>query len=229
MNKVFSIITLSAILLIACSQPEYNTADQTEVVNNTEIPVSNVEKTEESSHILIFGDSITAGQGVNPEDAFPALIQSKIDSLDLDYHVINGGLSGDTSAGGLRRIDWMLKEKVDIFIFELGANDGLRGLDVGLTQENSEAILSKVQEKYPDAQILVAGMMIPPNLGAPYTEAFRTIFPNLARKFDATLIPFILEDVAGIQELNQSDGIHPTEEGHKIISNTVWQYLEPLL
>jgi len=182
-----------------------------------------------TKNILFFGDSITAGHGLNPEDAFPALIQAKIDSLGLNYHVTNGGLSGDTSSGGLRRIDWMLKEKVDVFVFELGANDGLRGLDLTLTEKNSEAILSKVQEKYPDAQIVVAGMLIPPNLGAPYTEAFRTIFPNLATKFNATLIPFILEDVAGIQDLNQSDGIHPTEKGHKIISNTVWEYLEPLL
>lgn len=175
--------------------------------------------------ILFFGDSITAGYGVGKDQAFPALIQEKIDSLSLNYEVINGGLSGETSAGGLRRIDWMLQRKIDIMILELGGNDGLRGIDLTTTKQNLQKIIDKTQQKYPDIKIILAGMQVPPNLGADYTKQFRSIYPELARENNLPLIPFILEGVGGVEELNLPDGIHPTAEGHKIIAETVWNEL----
>jgi len=175
--------------------------------------------------ILFFGDSITAGYGVGKDQAFPALIQNKIDSLGLTYEVINGGLSGETSAGGLRRIDWMLQREIDIMILELGGNDGLRGIDLTTTKENLQKIIDKTQQKYPGVKIILAGMQVPPNLGADYTRQFQDIYPELARENDLPLIPFILEGVGGVEELNLPDGIHPTAEGHKVIAETVWNEL----
>jgi len=175
--------------------------------------------------ILFFGDSITAGYGVGKDHAFPALIQNKIDSLGLTYEVINGGLSGETSAGGLRRIDWMLQREIDIMILELGGNDGLRGIDLTTTKENLQKIIDKTQQKYPGVKIILAGMQVPPNLGADYTRQFQDIYPELARENDLPLIPFILEGVGGMEELNLPDGIHPTAEGHKVIAETVWNEL----
>jgi len=175
--------------------------------------------------ILFFGDSITAGYGVGKDQAFPALIQEKIDSLGLNYEVINGGLSGETSAGGLRRIDWMLQREIDIMILELGGNDGLRGIDLETTKENLQKIIDKTQQKYPQVKIILAGMQVPPNLGTDYTKQFRSIYPELARQNNLPLIPFILEGVGGVEELNLPDGIHPTAEGHKIIAETVWNEL----
>lgn len=182
-----------------------------------------------SKRILIFGDSITAGYGINKENAFPALIQEKIDSLDWNFKVINGGSSGETSAGGVRRIDWMLRQPVDVFILELGGNDGLRGVDLESTKKNLQIIIDKVKEKYPDARIILAGMQVPPNLGPEYTKQFREMYPELAEENDVELIPFLLQDVGGYDELNLSDGIHPNEKGHKIVAETVWDKLKPIL
>jgi acyl-CoA thioesterase-1 len=182
-----------------------------------------------SNRILFFGDSITAGNGINEDEAFPALIQQRIDSLGWNYEVINGGLSGETSAGGLRRIDWMLRQPVDVFVLELGGNDGLRGVDLSTTKENLQKIIDKVREKYPDAAIVLAGMQVPPNLGQEYTEEFREMYPQLAKKNDTELIPFLLEGVGGNEELNQSDGIHPTAKGHKVLAENVWEVLKPIL
>lgn len=179
--------------------------------------------------VLFFGDSITAGYGLAPEQAFPALLQQKVDSLSWDVKIINGGLSGETSSGGLRRIDWVLQNPVDVFVLELGGNDGLRGIDLTLTERNLNGILEKVKSRYPKAKLVVAGMQVPPNLGQDYTRAFAQFFPQVAEKNNATLIPFILENVGGIEELNQPDGIHPTAQGHAIIAKTIWPYLKPLL
>ncbi len=179
--------------------------------------------------ILFFGDSITAGYGLDEEDAFPALIQQKIDSLDLNYSVVNAGLSGETSAGGLRRIDWVLQQSVDIFVLELGGNDGLRGIDPASTKENLQGIINKVEDKYPDAAIVLTGMQAPPNMGQDYTESFHQIFHDLAGTNDVLFLPFILEGVAGDPDLNLPDGIHPTEEGHKILAENVWDILRPVL
>lgn len=179
--------------------------------------------------ILFFGDSLTAGYGLSPEEAFPALIEKKCVGNGTPCKVINAGLSGETSAGGLSRIDWVLRQPVDVFVLELGANDGLRGLPLDQTRKNLQAIIDKVRTKYPDVKIVIAGMLVPPNLGPDYTSNFRTIFPELARKNNATLIPFLLEDVAGYENLNLADGIHPNQEGHKIVANNVYKILTPLL
>lgn len=179
--------------------------------------------------ILFFGDSLTAGYGLSPEEAFPALAEKKLKQLGKNCKVINAGLSGETSAGGLSRIDWMLKQPVDIFVLELGANDGLRGLPLTDTRKNLQLIIDKVKARNPNVKIVVAGMMVPPNMGPEYSEGFKKIFPEIARKNSATLLPFLLEGVAGNEKLNQADGIHPNVEGHKIVAETVVNIIKPLL
>jgi acyl-CoA thioesterase I len=179
--------------------------------------------------ILFYGDSLTAGYGLSPDDAFPALIGKTLNSKGKPVKVINAGLSGETSAGGLSRIDWVLRQHVDVFVLELGPNDGLRGLPLEQTQKNLQTIIDKVKAKYPKAKIVVAGMMVPPNIGPEYTAKFKAIFPALAKKNNATLIPFLLQDVAGNENLNLPDGIHPNAEGHKIVASNVVKVLEPLL
>ena len=179
--------------------------------------------------IVFFGNSLTAGYGLSPEEAFPALIQHKIDSLGLAYKVINAGVSGETSSGGNSRIDWILRQRVDVFMLELGANDGLRGIPLSETRKNLQSIIDRVKAKYPQAKILLAGMQIPPNMGATYTTEFRNIFPELATKNGIALIPFLLEGVGGEIKLNQDDGIHPTLEGHKVLADNVWEKLKELL
>jgi acyl-CoA thioesterase I len=179
--------------------------------------------------ILFFGDSLTAGYGVSLNQAFPALIGRRIDSLHLPYQVVNAGLSGETSAGGRSRISWILKQPISIFVLELGANDGLRGIPLAGTTANLQAIIDSVKAHYPNARIVLAGMQIPPNMGVDYGTAFRNLFPKLATANHAALIPFLLDHVGGIPQLNQGDGIHPTAAGHKIVAENVWQVLAPLL
>jgi len=179
--------------------------------------------------VMVFGDSIAAGYGLDQEDAFPALLQKKAKDEGFDTIVINAGLSGETSAGGLRRIDWVLQRPIDVFILELGGNDGLRGINPDVTKQNLAGIMNRVKAKYPNATIILTGMEAPPNMGEGFTSRFRAIFRELAHEYDVIFKPFILEDVAGISELNLPDGIHPTEEGHKIIARNVWQYLRPVL
>lgn len=183
----------------------------------------------DSQKILFFGDSITAGYGLQESEAYPAFVQQKIDSLGWDFETVNAGLSGETSAGGLRRVDWMLRQNFDVFVLELGGNDGLRGIDLQATKSNLRGIIEKVREKNPDARILLAGMQVPPNLGPDYTEEFKQMYPELAKEKNVTLIPFLLDGVGGDPELNQSDGIHPTAEGHKLLAENVWQVLKPVL
>lgn len=179
--------------------------------------------------ILFYGDSLTAGYGLSPEEAFPALVEKKLNKTEKKVKVVNAGLSGETSAGGLSRIDWILRQPVDIFVLELGGNDGLRGLPVDQTRKNLQGIIDKVKNKYPNCKIVLAGMMVPPNMGKEYTEDFKRVFPELASKNKATLIPFILDGVGGIEKLNQADGIHPNAEGHRIISNNIASVFEKLL
>ena len=188
------------------------------------IPAADAKKT-----ILFFGDSLTAGLGVQPGQAFPALIAEKIRALHLPFEVVNAGLSGETSAGGLRRIDWLLQRKIDVLVLELGANDGLRGLPVRELKANLQTIIDKAKTRNPALKIVLAGMQIPPNIGADYAAGFRAAFADLAQKNDAALIPFLLDGVGGHVELNQADAIHPTAAGHKIIAGTLWETLEPLL
>lgn len=179
--------------------------------------------------ILIFGDSITAGLGVDSDQAFPAIIQAKIDSLGLNYEVINGGLSGETSAGGLRRINWVLQRQVDIMILELGGNDGLRGIDLSSTKDNLQQIIDRALANNPDMEILVAGMQVPPNLGIEYTREFQNLYPDLAKSNDLELIPLILDKVGGRDEYMQPDQIHPNAAGHKVVAETIWGSLKPVL
>jgi acyl-CoA thioesterase-1 len=182
-----------------------------------------------SQVVLFFGNSLTAGYGIGEEQAFPALIQDRIDSLGWDFQVVNAGLSGETSAAGRRRVGWILRRRIDVFVLELGANDGLRGVSLEETERNLQAIVDTVKARYPEASLVVAGMQLPPNLGLLYTEPFRQIFPRLAERNGAALVPFLLEGVGGVPEFNLPDGIHPTPEGHRRIAATVWKVLEPVL
>ena len=182
----------------------------------------------ESKTIIFYGDSITAGYGVGTEFAFPRLIESQLDKDGFDVEIVNAGLSGETSAGGLTRIDWILNRPFDVFVLELGANDGLRGLPVNETGKNLQAIIDKVKAKYPNTQIVLAGMMVPPNMGQDYSKEFEGLYPQLATRNNAILIPFLLKDVAGIVELNQPDGIHPNTQGHKIIADNLYPYFKKL-
>ena len=179
--------------------------------------------------IVFLGDSLTAGFGVQPTEAFPALVAEKIRAAGLPFEVQNAGLSGDTSAGGLRRIDWLLQRPIDILVIELGANDGLRGLELKSMKANLQAVIDKTKAKYPTVKIVLAGMQVPPNLGADYGAGFQRVFAELARENNATLIPFLLEGVGGHRELNQADQIHPNPAGHRIIADLVWRTLEPIL
>jgi acyl-CoA thioesterase-1 len=182
-----------------------------------------------SKTILFFGDSLTAGYGLSTEEAFPALVGTVLNKQNIKVKIVNAGLSGETSAGGLSRIDWVLKQPVDVFVLELGANDGLRGLPLDQTRKNLQAIIDKVRAKYPDIKIVLAGMMVPPNMGKAYTDEFKSIYPELAKKNKVTLMPFLLDGVAGDEKLNLPDGIHPNTEGHKIVAANLAKVIEPLL
>ncbi len=182
-----------------------------------------------SKVILFLGDSITAGYGVGRDQAYPSLIQRKIDAQGWNFKVVNAGESGDTTADGLRRVDWLLRQPADVLVLELGGNDGLRGVPVEITRENLQEIIDKVRKKDPDIKLIIAGMLMPPNVGTRYAAAFKTIFKEVATKNKTALIPFLLEGVGGIPRLNQADGIHPTAEGHKLIAANVWKVLEPIL
>lgn len=218
---------LIALAFVSCkneANPE-SAAQTSETTTANETNDSTSKKT-----ILFFGDSITAGYGLDDtNDAFPGVIQTKIDSLGLNYVVVNSGVSGETTAGGKSRIEWILNQKIDVFVLELGANDGLRGVPLSETRANLQAIIDAVQTKNPDTQIVLAGMQLPPNMGQDYTNEFKAIFPELATKNDIELIPFILENVGGVASLNQNDRIHPTVEGHKIVAQNVWEVLEDVI
>ncbi|MFZ9504066.1 MAG: arylesterase [Cyclobacteriaceae bacterium] len=179
--------------------------------------------------ILFLGDSLTAGYGLSPDQAFPAVAESLLKQKGKNVKVINAGISGETSAGGLARIDWVLKQPVDILFLELGANDGLRGLPVSETEKNLQGIIDKVKAKNKSVKVVLAGMMVPPNMGKEYSSQFEKVFINLASRNKCVRIPFLLDGVGGIERLNQADGIHPTAEGHRIVANTVVKTLEPLL
>lgn len=187
------------------------------------------QKNEQTQTIVFFGNSLTAGYGLEPDQAFPALIQQKIDSLGLPYKVVNAGVSGETSAGGKSRIDWLLRQPIDVFVLELGANDGLRGINPSSTYQNLQAIIQKVREKNPDVRVVLAGMQMPPSMGQNFTQEFKEVYTRLAKDENVELIPFLLEGVAGIPDLNQSDGVHPTVEGQKILAENVWEVLKPIL
>ncbi len=216
------------LFLFSCgNETKTKTNDATETPENSE---STAPSTTASKTILCFGDSITAGYGLeDSDDAYPAVLQSKIDALGLEYTVVNSGLSGETTAGGKSRIDWILNQDIAVFLLELGANDGLRGIPLTETRTNLAAIIEAVQKDDPKTKIILAGMQLPPNMGETYTSGFKAMYYDLAEQYQLSFIPFILKDVGGIPDLNQSDGIHPTVEGHQIVANTVWEVLKPIL
>lgn len=217
---------LAILLFAACGS---NTGKPATLPEQKREKMASDTNTEKAKTIVFYGNSITAGYGVDPSEAFPALVQNKIDSLQLPYKVINAGLSGETSAGGKSRIDWILRQPVNIFVLELGGNDGLRGIPLTATASNLQAIIDKVRQKYPDAKIILAGMQIPPNMGKKYATEFRDLFQQLAAKNNITLIPFLLEHVGGFPSLMQGDGLHPNPEGHKIVADNVWKVLSGLV
>jgi acyl-CoA thioesterase I len=222
-NNVFLSIISMTLLLSACTNNE-----KTPATNQSETVKDSVTVTKKKT-IIFFGNSLTAGYGLSPSQAFPAIIQKKIDSLGLPYQVVNAGVSGETSSGGKTRIDWILRQPVDIFILELGANDGLRGIPLSATRQNLQDIVDKVKAKNPNVKLMFAGMQIPPNMGQQYTTEFKNIYTELSEKNDMALVPFLLEGVGGEPTLNQEDGIHPTAEGHRIVANNLWRQLEKML
>jgi acyl-CoA thioesterase-1 len=183
----------------------------------------------EKKTVVCFGDSLTAGLGVDPGEAWPAQLQRKFDEKAPGWRVVNAGLSGETTAGGLRRLEWILRQPADIFIVALGGNDGLRGIPTELSRSNLQAMIERIRSKYPHVIIVLAGMQMPSNFGPDYTRQFAAMFPELAQKNHATLIPFLLEGVGGVPGLNQSDGIHPTPAGHCLVAETVWKVIKDLL
>ncbi|MBR06157.1 MAG: arylesterase [Rickettsiales bacterium] len=218
--------------LFACSSILWSCSNDTKQQTESSPATNEAKETTTKSDdpvILFFGNSITAGYQLDVADAFPAIIQERLDSLGYHYKSVNAGLSGETSAGGLNRIDWVLQTVPDIFVLELGANDGLRGLDLDETKKNLKGIIGKVREANPEVKVILAGMEVPPNLGNDYTTKFRNMFKEIAEEEKSELIPFLLNNVAGIPELNLKDGIHPTPEGHQIVADNVWPVLLPLL
>ncbi|MEO9479215.1 MAG: arylesterase [Maribacter dokdonensis] len=201
--------------------------------SETQAEVENTDKKEEVSTddkvILFYGNSLTAAYGLDVKEGFPNRIQQKLDSLGLDYKVINSGLSGETTSGGLNRLDWVLNQPVDIFVLELGANDGLRGIPIAETMNNLQEMIDMVKDKNPDTKIVLAGMQIPPNMGTDYASQFKAMYPALAESNNIHLIPFLLEGVAGDPSLNLEDGIHPTAEGQRIVTNNVWKILKTIV
>ena len=177
--------------------------------------------------IVAFGDSLTAGFGVQADESYPAQLQRRLDSLGYHYRMINAGVSGDTTAGGLRRVPWILNSKPELVILELGANDGLRGLPGDQTKSNLRQIIRQLQEA--GTTVVLAGMKLPPNYGQDYTTNFEAMYQMLAKEYHLALIPFFLEGVGGSSSLNQADGIHPTKEGYEIIVNQVLKVLKPVL
>jgi len=226
LNKQVLASWVILILVLGSCKQESKTA---ETIEQNAAGQQSTKNTAPVKTILFFGNSLTAGYGLDPAESFPSLIQQKIESAQLNYKAVNAGVSGETTSGGTARIDWILKQPVDVFVLELGANDGLRGIPVSETKKNLQAIIDKVKKKYPQAKLVLAGMQIPPNMGQEYSLSFRNIFSELAKKNDMALVPFLLEGVGGIRELNQPDGIHPTAEGAKIVAQNVWSVLEPIL
>ena len=224
-TKSVALLFIAFLILTGCKRSEPTGAKPQTV--NKEQTVQTPVQTKKS--ILFFGNSLTAGYGVEPEQAFPSLIQEKLDSLGLPYKVINAGLSGETSASGVNRIEWVLREPIEVMILELGGNDGLRGVDPNETKSNLQKIVDLAQKKYPDIQIIIAGMEAPPNMGSKYITAFRSVFKELAENNNLLLVPFLLEGVGGEPELNLPDGIHPNPEGHMIVAANVWEVLSETL
>jgi acyl-CoA thioesterase I len=216
-----------ALLMIGCQQSERNAPAAVADVDTPAAPAG-LPLTDRQV-VLFLGTSLTAGLGLLAEDAFPAVVQEKIDSAGLPFHVVNAGVSGETSAGARRRIDWLLRQRFDVLVIETGANDMLRGTNVDSTRANIEAIIERVRAERPEARIVLAGMLAAPNLGREYTNRFRDMYPDIATENDLPLIPFLLQDVAAVREMNQGDGMHPNVQGARRVADNVWEVLEPVL
>jgi acyl-CoA thioesterase I len=224
MNKTFFInLFLFITIIISCNNSTNEKVNLQKQPASANVPANDAAKLRT---ILFFGNSLTAGYGLELSEAFPALIQNKIDSLHLPYKVINAGVSGETTSGGIGRIDWILRQPIDVFVLELGGNDGLRGIPLTVTEKNLQAIIDKVKSKYPSVKIVLVGMQIPPNMGQDYTNEFKKIYPGLATKNNVSLIPFLLKGVGGDPKLNQDDGIHPNKTGEQIVAENVWEVLK---
>jgi acyl-CoA thioesterase-1 len=224
-NHPYKILLLLVLLTMAGCGQKTSPGDQDMATAEKQPAVNNSTK-----NILFFGDSLTAGYGLDdPSDAFPGVIQTKIDSARLPYSVVNAGVSGETTAGGKSRIDWVLRQQVAVFVLELGANDGLRGIPVKETAGNLQTIIDKVKAKYPQTKLVLLGMQVPPNMGSAYAADFKAIFPRIAKKNKMELVPFLLQGVGGVPSLNQKDGIHPTAAGARIVAENVWKILKPVL
>jgi acyl-CoA thioesterase I len=220
-----------ALLMIGCRQPERNAPADVATVDAVAADTVAPESVAVADRpaVLFLGTSLTAGLGLLAEDAYPAVVQEKIDSAGLPFHVVNAGVSGETSAAARRRIDWLLRQDFDVLVIETGANDMLRGTNVDSTRANIQAIVDRVRAERPEARIVLAGMLAAPNLGREYTNRFRDMYPDLAAKNDLPLIPFLLQDVAAVPAMNQGDGMHPNVQGAQRVAENVWTVLEPVL
>jgi acyl-CoA thioesterase-1 len=228
MRILWRTIALGATAL-SCGPAKDTARDTIDLDTARAIGVSVPANQDQRSRLLIVGTSLTAGLGLDPESAYPAVLQRKLDSARVAFRVVNAGFSGETSAGALRRIEWLLKDPASVVMIETGANDGLRGQDIDSTRATLRAIVRRVKTALPDATVLLAQMESPPNLGDRYTTAFRAMFPTVAREEGIGLVPFLLDRVAGVPEMNQQDGIHPNEAGAKIVAENVFRAIKPVL
>jgi acyl-CoA thioesterase-1 len=236
MDYLLRVIALTAFLTVGVEACDQQIGKPAPKIQGTSVdarpgtkspPPSNAAARPEERVLVAFGDSLTAGLGVSPEETYPARLQEKLLLSGYRYRIINAGVSGDTSAGGLRRVEWVLKSKPDIVILELGANDGLRGLNLAQTRTNLEEIIQRFLAG--GAKVVLAGMKLPPNYGADYTKAFQSMYADLAKRYDVQFIPFFLDGVAAKADYNQADGIHPTGSGYVVIVENIWPVIEPLL
>jgi len=223
------LIGATALLVAACGKPDQRAGASTGGRRADTLPPARAAAPDDRPVLLFLGTSLTAGLGLSVDSAYPAVIARRVDSLGLGWRVVNGGLSGETSAGAVRRLPWLLQGKIGMLVIETGANDGLRGLDPDSTRANIESIIRQARSYDSAMKIVVVGMEAPPNLGVPYTSRFRAVFPDVARREHLPLIPFLLAGVAGIDSLNQADGIHPTAAGDRIVARNVWRVIGPLL
>lgn len=221
---------LIAALMIGCGSPESNSPGASGEPGNRGGPERAAEAAETAPRTVLFvGTSLTAGLGLPEEQSFPLVVERRIDDARLPFRVVNAGVSGETSAGALGRIDWLLRQPYDVVVLETGANDMLRGVDPETTERNIQAIIDRIRADDPDAPIVLTGMLALPNLGETYGREFEAIYPRLAERNDLAFVPFLLDGVGGERNLNQSDGVHPTAEGHRVVAETVWEVLEPVL
>jgi acyl-CoA thioesterase-1 len=223
-RKVVSLLYGALLTVVACAGDPSDTRTAAAATDSTQAPARSARQT-----ILVVGTSLTAGLGLEPEQAYPAILQAKLDSAGLDYEVVNAGVSGETSSALLRRIDWLLQQPFEWILIETGANDGLRGIPVATMRANIQQIIDGVRATRPLARIALVRMEAPPNLGASYTRQFRQAYEELAKANDVVLLPFLLDGIAGIRSLNQADGIHPNEIGARMAADNVWKGLRPLL